>query len=498
MKNAIKLIILLFAFNNSYAQDGTLDFTFGINGKVNTTIGSFSNIGNAMAIQTDGKIVVAGTSHDGTKYVFTIIRYLISGAIDATFANAGIMQIDFGPSGGGANAIAIQNDNKIVVAGTNNADFALARLNMDGTLDSSFDSDGLLTTTFGSPAQYENVSSLIIQTDGKIVAAGTRFQNNFDVALARYNEDGSLDLTFDLDGKVVTAHPNARNEYGSAMALQSDNKIIVAGHITTGSTNDFQVIRYNTDGSLDTTFNFNGKVTTDFGTTHDYADAVKVQIDGKILVAGGSSNGVVYSFSASRYNANGTLDTSFDTDGKLLTSFGLNDASASEILISNDSKFILAGWYNGDFAMARFNENGTLDNSFDNDGKVSTDFNNQNDTAYAMAMQTDGKIILAGKSFSDNSASFAIARYNTSLLKTEYFTKDDFYIAPNPANDIIAIQNNNNLKIDNLAIFDISGKKILDESQNTTSLNIQALESGTYFLQILSDGKTSRNKFIKK
>ena len=217
----------------AYSQAGELDITFGDDGKVITNVGTFNDRGNTIAIQNDGKIVVAGQSYNGTISLFTILRYETNGSLDPTFGNEGVAFVSFGASGCVANSVAIQSDGKIVVGGHNNTDFAMARLNSDGTPDLSFNSTGLVTTSFGTSAFFETINAIVIQNDNKILAVGIRFSGNFDVAIARYNPDGTLDTSFDDDGKVVTSHPNGLNEYGNAVTLQNDGKIIVAGYIST-------------------------------------------------------------------------------------------------------------------------------------------------------------------------------------------------------------------------------------------------------------------------
>lgn len=498
IKLPILFTILVLQFFGAYAQDGTLDLSFGSGGKVSTNVGTFNDRGNAITLQRDRKILVAGESNNGSKKLFTIIRYQSNGLVDSTFGNAGVAFIDFGTSGCVANAIAIQSDQKIIVGGHNNTDFAIARLHTNGTIDSSFNADGKVTTSFGTASNFEYISALTILNDGKIIAAGTRFSGNYDVALAKYNSDGSLDTTFDLDGKVTTAHPNGLNEYGNAMAIQNDAKILVAGYISTGSTTDFQIIRYNSDGSLDAGFSFDGKVITDFGTTQDVANSIKMQNDGKIVVVGSSSNGINTFFAIARYHSDGTLDTSFDSDGKVNTAFGTDNTSGNSVYIQNDAKIIVAGSSNSNFALARYATNGTLDPSFGTGGKVTTDFNAQTENGLQITLQTDGKIILVGNSFSDFTTGFALARYNNSSIITSFETQENYFtILQNPVNDVLNIKNSHASQIDRLVIFDISGKNILEEKQNVASVNIQNLTPGLYFLHIISEGKIHQNKFIK-
>lgn len=204
---------------------------------------------------------------------------------------------------------------------------------------------GLVTTDFGS---NDEGNSAILQPDGKIIVAGSGYSSNWDFAVARYNPDGTLDTTFSQDGKLTTDFGS--HDYGYSVTLQSDGKIIVAGH---KKGDDFAVARYNQDGTLDTTFSQDGKLTTDFGFAVN-ARSVTLQADGKIIVAGSSGN-----FALARYNSDGTLDTAFDSDGKLTTDFDSTTVAGNSVTLQADGKIIVAGSsYNGimenDFAVARY------------------------------------------------------------------------------------------------------------------------------------------------
>jgi uncharacterized delta-60 repeat protein len=304
----------------------------------------------------------------------------------------------------------MQTDGKIVVAGhslnSSNFDFALARYNPDGSLDASFDTDGKVTTDFSNSNDY--AFAVAIQTDGKIVAAGESFISpNSGIALVRYNTDGSLDTSFNGTGKVFTSSFGAD---AKALAIQTDGKIVVAG-------SGFTIARYNTDGSLDASFDGDGIVITMFGGLTYSARGVAIQSDGKIVAAGESRIGQDNAaFALARYNANGSLDTSFDGDGKLTTDFGPFYDEANAVAIQAGGKIIAAGYGESSntsaFALVRYNTDGSLDSSFDGDGKVTTPFG-VNAGAIAVAIQSNGKIVAAGGSFNGTSGDFALVRYNT-------------------------------------------------------------------------------------
>ncbi|MFQ5922276.1 MAG: LamG-like jellyroll fold domain-containing protein, partial [Anaerolineales bacterium] len=287
----------------------SLDTTFGGVGYVTTDFGTGSDHANGVAIQADGKIVVVGHMNNGTNDDFAVARYNIDGSLDTTFDGDGMVTTDLFASQDRARDVDIQSDGKIIVVGQEGPsatrDFALARYNTDGSLDTSFDTDGKVTTDFfGFGDQGREIA---IQSDGKIVLVG-RIHNgvNEDFGVARYNTDGSLDTTFDGDGRVTTDING--EDRGEAVSLQTDGKIIAAGNTNFAINGDFALVRYNTDGSLDTSFDGDGIATIDVGGLSDDGEAVAVQPDGKIVIVGHAMNATDDDVALARYNPDGSLD----------------------------------------------------------------------------------------------------------------------------------------------------------------------------------------------
>jgi uncharacterized delta-60 repeat protein len=242
-----------------------LDTTFAGTGSVITGNGGAGGILNGVVVQADGKNVVVGYTHNGISNDFVIMRYNTNGSLDSSFGTGGIAIVAVTSAADNAARVALQSDGKIVVCGTANSDFAVVRLNTNGTLDTSFDTDGIVTTPVLTGADIG--TDLAIQTDGKIVVAGYASNGvNNDFAVVRYNANGSLDTSFDTDGKVTTAVGTGRDE-ANAVALTSTGLIIAAGRAAiTGSGDDFALVRYTTAGALDTTFDTDGKFTHIMGT----------------------------------------------------------------------------------------------------------------------------------------------------------------------------------------------------------------------------------------
>ena len=465
-----------------YNSDASFDTTFGTSASVMTQIGSSDDRARGVVIADDGSIIAAGYSNNGSHNEFALVGYTAIGALNGRFGIGGKVSTPFVQYDAGSNAITALSDGKIVVAGyANNGtddDFALAKYNPDGSPDTGFADNGRLIHDLG-PGSADRVNAMAISETGHLIMAGfistdgaianrdfavvsyasnigsvninigTRFgvstdfdsyvdeakavaidsngkivvvgyaddgtSNNF--ALARYNIDGTLDNTFSDDGKVTT-RMSVNDNSAYAVAVQPDGKIVVAGAASNSTNNHFALARYNADGSLDSTFSGDGKVLTDFVGNDDQVNAVAIQPDGKIILAGTADNGSYEEFALVRYNAHGSLDTGFGTGGKVTTSFsgaGVN-ASVNAMELQANGKIIVAGYAgSGDtvFAMARYNADGSLDTGFDarGTGKQLTRIGPSDDRIYAMALQPDGKIVVVGSSDNGSRYDFAVARY---------------------------------------------------------------------------------------
>ncbi len=370
-----KIVVAGFSFNGAnedfaivrYNPDLSLDSTFGTGGIVTTAIGPGNDRALDVAIQGDGKIVVVGSVFTGSSLDFGVVRYDTNGALDISFGGTGIVLTPVGPLDDEATSVAIQSDGRIVVAGfsQNGADYDIAVVRYDATggLDVSFDLDGVLTTDFG--ASSDLAEDVAIQADGKIVVAGYSGNADYDFAVARYLSDGTLDGSFDGDGRVTTPIGLA-NDVARAMAIQSDGRIVLAGASSSGGSDDFALVRYNSDGSLDTTFDGDGKVVTALSTGNDSAQAVAIQADGKILAAGMNATALGDRVASVRYNVDGSLDLGYDGNGIERTDIGAgNDAGFGVAIESGSGKILVAATTasgaGNDFAVLRYESDGILD-----------------------------------------------------------------------------------------------------------------------------------------
>src|SRR5436305_10735635 len=319
-----------------YNTDGTLDTIFGRMGKVRTDFPGLAAVPSAVVIQPDGKSVVAGGAFPLFTFAgnFEVVRYNPNGTLDRSFGSGGIVTTFF-PQGSYAFAVALQADGKIIAAGTHfvdfnpgdmsDTDFALARYNPDGSLDTTFGTGGTVTTDFFGTE--DDVFSILIQPDGKIVAVGSANSpvDFYDFAAARYLANGTLDSTFGTGGKVSTDFGDHNFDQARSAALQSDGRIVAAGFAISqnGLSQNFALARYTSSGVLDTTFSRDGITQIDFGSCCQSAYRVLEQRDGKIITVGyANTEDSDSDFLLARQNPSGSMDTTFGGGGKVRTSFG--------------------------------------------------------------------------------------------------------------------------------------------------------------------------------
>jgi uncharacterized delta-60 repeat protein len=379
-----------------------LDLTFGTGGKVTTDLsGRFDEI-RAVTLQSDGRIVAAGVTGAAPHRDFALARYNVDGMLDPSFGDRGTVMTDFAGGDDSGWSLAIQPDGKIVVGGVADGDFALARYSITGELDSTFGLDGRITFDLGGD---DRVNAVRLQADGKIVAAGVA--NGVDFAIVRVNADGTPDTIFGSNGRVVTdcsGGPDA----AFAVLVRSDGKIVAAGSAGSFPTARFAVAQYNVDGSFDDAFGIGGVTTVTFD-KDARAHAVSVLQDGMLLIGGIMNNGSSASGVFVRLTPHGAVDASFGRNGRIQTDFGGRNF-ASTVAFHPDGHTVVAGsddfppYY--DFAIAQYEPDGTPDGSFNQNGAVLTEFGG-NSWINAVTVDANGRIIAAGYARGD----FALVRY---------------------------------------------------------------------------------------
>jgi uncharacterized delta-60 repeat protein len=401
-------------------REGDLDTSFGGDGFVFTDFGSRIDNAFAIAIQPDGKIIAAGQSslQMAFSHDFVLARYLPNGKRDSTFSSDGKVRTDFGAQES-AVALGLQPDGKILVAGTlvtsQRASGIVARYLANGYLDATFGGDGLVLIESGS---VSIIRALAVQPDGKILLVGRSNINDIDddFALWRLHPNGRFDTKFGDNGLVTT---DFDADDASAVALKPDGKIIVIGQVQDPlddniDTIDVGVARYLPNGDLDTTFNGTGTVRTDFG-GFERPTALAIQQDGRIVVAGHAVTHGSFGFVA-RYRSSGHLDGSFGGDGLVLIESG-KAHEVSAIGLQADGKIVVAGPSFDDAAttgiLARLRSDGTPDIDFGDGGIVRFDFGTGISVVNALAIQPrDGRVVVAGYNGFSDKTDFSLGRFH--------------------------------------------------------------------------------------
>jgi uncharacterized delta-60 repeat protein len=456
--------------------------------------------------------------------------------LDLTFNTTGKVQLSIGSGNDDCKSMVIDNNGKIVLAGYTlvgtNYQFSVNRLNTSGALDVTFNTDGKLIIPL--PASGGSGQSLKLQSDNKIVVAGYYSnKTKTDFAVMRLNTDGSLDATFNATGIDTISVALNGGALVTAMDIQNfDGKIVVVGN----SSDSLAIIRLNTDGTLDAAFGINGKA---YASGFD-ANAVLVQSDGKIFVAG------VYNtyMSVMRLNSNGSVDNTYGTNGVVSIDLGTINQYAKTIVKLKSGKIVIAGTDGNDFIAIRLNSDGTLDNTFNSNGKININFlstdvcfsvaedtttkdillagyaysstqgesnfaicrlssvgvieaqaiipiGSNSSEATSIAIQSNEKIVVAGTTdIGTGNEDFAVIRLLTGFVTTSLLSADNISanlnLFPNPATQNITI--NSTYNIEQIRVVDVIGNEVMNiSSSGNTQVNISTLPKGLYNFVITTD-----------
>jgi uncharacterized delta-60 repeat protein len=489
------IAISLTCLSSFAASPGALDFSFSNDGIVTTNI-SVTTIGNDVIVQPDDKILVGGTAELGVSgRVFYVARYNSVGNLDTTFNSSGVATIDF-PSANGEEVggkLAIQADGKILIAGTGGGqNVNVARLNANGTPDTTFDGDGKANffNTGAGP-----VADIDVAPDGKIVITrGDGVGGSNCLKVLRLTTNGILDTSFASTGDLQL-NPNIANVFCGlrTTAIQSDGKLVVAGTILITQTDrQFLVVRVNTNGTLDTIFDTDGALTVSFP-GDGFGRSIAVQPNGRIIVAGFSSSGSgVKSAQLARLNTNGSLDTTFDTDGKVtVTGSLLQNSDGVDCAIQPDGKILYFDSSGRRSHLIRLNSNGSLDNSFGQAGI----YRLPNTTHVALALQSDGKFLLVGTegTFANQNETILLTRHTANIQPTASSdfdgdgTTDTAVFRPSTRDWFILRSTDNTFAIFQ---FGLTGDVPIDgdfDGDGRSDLAIFRPSSGAWFFQRSSD-----------
>ncbi|MBL7939931.1 MAG: T9SS type A sorting domain-containing protein [Flavobacteriales bacterium] len=444
MRNLTTLTFVILSLY-ACAQAGSLDTDFNGDGIATTFVGSVGGNGRAMAIQPDGKILLAGDATQGIDADYALVRYLPDGSLDPAFGTGG--QVLVGGSGDDiARAILLQPDGKIILGGRggpSNDQFYMVRFTDTGTLDATFGTNGEVTGFMGSGGNEGYAMAL--QADGKFLLAGSASNgNDLDFALLRYNPDGSQDFDFGIDGGVLTPIGVNAGDVCFTMVVQPDGKILLGGASGSGfNSSGFAMSRFLSNGDLDDTFGTNGVVVSPISTGSNRGFSLALQPDGRILMCGEARGEGPAGFAVARYLPDGTLDASFGTDGIVNTVIGVQ-STARSVIVQPDGKILLAGETYpistdeaSDLGLVRYLSDGALDPGFDGDGIVTTPVGN-GAIGRAVLLQPDDRIVVAGAS----TLGFMLARYLNELTvgSMEPDAMDVFAkVYPSPVGDQVTL-----------------------------------------------------------
>ncbi|MCW4470706.1 T9SS type A sorting domain-containing protein [Flavobacterium sp. MFBS3-15] len=507
MKKIVLTGMMLFSLFAFAQNPGSLDTSFGTGGKVVTSINTGADKAYSTALQSDGKILVAGLTTSGaTGKDFAIVRYNADGSLDANFGTNGIVTTDLqGGSDDVAYSMALQADGKIILAGYSDdgsqKKAALVRYTSTGAVDTDFGTNGKVYTSFEGTLASEIKVIKIHTATGNLVVGGNAAVSSTKAkpVVARYTAAGMLDTNFNTTGiKPLWLSTNDQQYLMTIedIAVQTNGKISAVGWLDFPSLpwdSDYRLYRINSNGSMDTTFSTDGENTLN-GTFngHDRAYGLVLKDDNSMVVAGGGYvTDLNYSMTLFEMTPAGAAAGTSSQEN--IAYAELNDAIAYDVEFDVNGKFVMAG-SNGmatakTFAISRVNADYTIDNSFDTDGKVTTTFGaNTMNEAFDAVIQPDNKIVAVGYTGND----FAVARYlgTAATNSVADFGKNAISLSPNPANNIL------NISVEELGaytIYDMNGRPVLKSA--AASINIGSLQSGMYILKMDATGASA--KFVK-
>ena len=516
--------VVLFRHN----ANGGLDNSFGTSGKFQSSF-SGGHAGSDIVIQPDGKIVVIGYIDSGGAHHPFVFRVNTNGTLDAGFGNGGRTIVPFFATGWSYGITTLlQPDGKIVggccVSPAQTADLGLFRLTSAGVLDNSFDGDGKVFSNllYISPADVSG--GLELQNDGKIIVAGQEYlASNTQIAVGRFNPNGSFDTGFGTNGIYYSNDPGGL--YATCAAIQSDGKILVGGNTWTSqpSSSDFVVLRLTNSGAIDAGFGTNGKVITDFPGIYDYVYSIEVQNDGNILLGGDMSDGTATKkLALIRYTANGALDPGFGTGGKLSVAAsnmncwgGMFAPQGNKIIVAGMS-FPLQPGGPVNPTVFRINNSSGFYNPLCNlpapsitiSGNTLTSSANSGNQWYLNGSPVNGANAQTFNASSSGIYTVTVTSGGcTSPLSSPvsyavtaiepFASSSGLLLLPNPVGDELIVKNEGRHQL-TVVLFDLSGNRLQKRSENNSSIKIDLSEypAGSYVVVVSNKGRTVLRRMI--
>lgn len=482
--------LLLFLFgilsSVSIAQDGSLDTSFGDEGIVVTDLGNSQDWGLNVAQQTNQKLIVSGSTNlnTGNHYPY-LLRYMSDGILDTTFGTDGMVTVDYGSYG--LNFLFIDNQQKILVGGGTGqgTDFVVLKYTENGILESGFADNGVLLIPDG------NYSAMTLLADGSFLLL--KFSGSNEITINHYLSNGDLDTNFGINGSAISTF-SGDAFVGVEMKIDGEDNIYFLGKKDYTANTDIILMKFHSNGYLDTTFGNNGKSIKNIDALNpmNFSSAsLDFTNDNKIVIAGSCGacldigNPVMQPYFI-RYQNDGLLDPDFGNNGTVL--LPVSGLKISQLIIQENQRMLVSGkmldCFEGSvYAISRYFSDGTADNSFIYG--TTSEFDN-----YKTILQQDGKIVTAGNTFWYNGQEdIVLIRHSNNTLSVPDFENRQYTIYPNPSNGIFIVERDLFYENETYQITDITGKiiGIGELSERQSQINLTAVQNGVYFLKTSSE-----------
>ncbi len=498
MKNIFTLFFTLTLPLLLLSQEGEFDLSFNGDGKLILDL-SYDDGATCVTMQSDDKIVIGATVNKAevTSVLVRLDRY---GNLDLTFGTLGIADIRFPDFDPNVQDVAVQGDGKILALSrtyrNSQSGLVINRFNANGSPDMAFGDTSMVFREGWYGSSYWN--SIVAMPDGKFVVGGYAYFNSTGVSgiLLGYNENGSRNLAFGDSGMVKFSLGGSTVQIEKLM-LSRNGKILAVGSGYAQGDKNFMIAQFNEDGTFYTPFGGNGISTIPFGDNAGAYDVAE-QGDGKFVLAGDIYKNSEYQFAVARILSDGTLDQSFGSNGKVTTPILNGDARAISVSVLGDGKILAAGEAEGiwniDFALVRYRSDGSLDKSFNYDGISTKNMGSNDDEAEAAAIQPNGRLVLVGKTYENSFSSNVITagRFlgGQGTVGFEELENGDFALYPNPAKDFIQLEFEEFVNSIDLKLIDQQGRVVLESigSGYEVRMELNALPKGLYMLQAELDG----------
>jgi uncharacterized delta-60 repeat protein len=499
-----------------YAQNPHRDTTFGVNGNVVTQVGPNNEGATSIVVQSDGKIIAGGTQTDHPIFGperFALVRYLNNGDLDSTFGINGIVKSEF-LSQNWCYSVKLQPDEKIIAAGQAGTGICIARYMNNGSIDSSFGTNGF-TSIIDTGISASAISDIQLLPGGKIISAGTGtigFTSDQRLLLSRFNNNGSIDSSFGING---FANPATIFTTLSVRKIitNDNNKIFISGSCEfdtgTGTIDQFYLMCFDSLGNPDSSFGINGIVTNQYALT---LNDMSFDDSGNIIAVGEvatNQQGTFGDVVVMKFFTDGNPDLTFGTNGVTRISVDSYADYAYAMLIDADGGIVLGGSYfnfsggtGTDCMLIRFRPDGIIDSTFGTNGVFKTGVCSGTDMIEDIAFTSDKKIVVSGSANYGLNYDFIVGRIIEDVTTSIAVPSTNIYpvIYPNPANEELNFSTGDQLPINRVEVFDITGKLLISKNLFETGyskLNISVLTGGIYFIKFYNVNGNSTLKFMK-